>query len=90
MWITGKIRKDQRLRKRLLITSADGKGFGQVGEGQASGGGNGAEAASKIVIAGWSGEPFVPSPSCEKPGCSRSAATSCGSEHSEGRMWLGR
>jgi hypothetical protein len=56
--------------KALLITSAQGKGrdgkgrdgtgWNGVGEGSASGGGDGGT-AGKIVIAGWTGEPFVAS-----------------------------
>ena len=65
MWTTAKYRRESRLRRVLLITSAEGKGregngWDRVGEGSASGGGDGGT-AGKIVIAGWSGEPFVAS-----------------------------
>ena len=63
MWTTSKHRKESRLRRALLITSAEGKGrdgngWDRVGAGSASGGGDGGT-AGKIVIAGWTGEPFV-------------------------------
>ena len=63
MWTTAKHRRELRLRRALLITSAqgkgrDGNGWDRVGEGSASGGGDG-RTAGKIVIAGWAGEPFV-------------------------------
>ena len=65
MWTTAKHRRESRLRRALLITSTEGKGrdgtgWDRVGEGSASGGGDGGT-AGKIVIAGWTGEPFVAS-----------------------------
>ena len=63
MWTTANQRKDRKLRRTLVITSAEGKGIGNVGAGQARVGGNGVETArGKIVIAGWTGEPFVARP----------------------------
>ena len=59
MWTTANQRMDRKLRRTLLITSVEGKGIGSVGAGQTSAGGNGVETAGKIVIAGWTGEPFV-------------------------------
>jgi hypothetical protein len=73
MWTTAKHWRGSRLRRTLLITSAEGKGrdgsgWDRVGEGSASGGGDGGT-AGKIVIAGWTGEPFVapktPTKTCE-------------------------
>ena len=65
MWTTAKYRRESRLRRALLITSAEGKGrdgngWDRVGEGSAGAGGDGGT-AGKIVIAGWTGEPFVAS-----------------------------
>jgi len=62
MWTTANQRMDRKLRRTLLITSVEGKGIGSVGAGQTSAGGNGVETAGKIVIAGWTGEPFVARP----------------------------
>ena len=63
MWTTAKHRRESRLRRALLITSAQGKGrdgmaWDGVGEGAASADW-GAGTAGKIVITGWTGEPFV-------------------------------
>jgi len=67
MWTTARHRRETRLRRAQLITSTEGKGrdgngWDRVGEGSASGGGDGGT-AGKIVIAGWTGEPFVASKS---------------------------
>ena len=63
MWTTATHRKDRRVRRTLLITSAEGKGIGNVGASQGSSAGSGVETArGKIVITGWTGEPFVARP----------------------------
>ena len=71
MWTTAKHRRESRLRRALLITSAEGKGrdgngWDRVGEGWASGRGGDGGTAGKIVIAGWTGEPFVASETLAK------------------------
>jgi len=83
MWTTAKHRRESRLRRALLITSAQGKGrdgkgrdgtgWNGVGEGSASGGGDGGT-AGKIVIAGWTGEPFVASKTPAKTSAQHPAA----------------
>ena len=63
MWMTANRQTDRKLRRTLLITSAEGKGIGNVGAGRASAGGNGVETArGKIVIPGWTGEQFIARP----------------------------
>ena len=78
MWTTARHRRETRLRRALLITSTEGKGrdgngWDRVGEGSASGGGDGGT-AGKIVIAGWTGEPFVASKTPAKTSEPHSAA----------------
>ena len=62
MWTTGIRRQDRKLRTTLLITSAQGKRIGNGGAGEVGAVGSGVETAGKIVIAGWTGEPFVARP----------------------------
>jgi len=57
MWTEGKSRKDRRLRKELLVAAAQGKNAAKVGEDQATDGQS--VAADRIVIFGWTGEPFI-------------------------------
>ena len=52
-----KSRKDRRLRKELLVAAAQGKNAANVGEDPATDGQS--AAAGRIVIFGWTGEPFV-------------------------------
>jgi hypothetical protein len=80
MWTTVRNRKDRRLRNALLITSHQGRERVGVGEGQAGGEGSG---AGKIVIVGWSGEPFAAPRQTRTNATNRPAATE-GSRNLEG------
>jgi hypothetical protein len=89
MWTTAKHRRGSRLRRTLLITSAEGKGregtgWNRVGEGSASGGGEGGKAGT-IVIAGWTGEACVASKTSVKTTAPHRAAA-----RRRPREWEGR
>ena len=71
MWTTttATSRKDRRLRKAMIITSALENEYGKAArpepvEGGAgpAGTGGGELAGGKIVITGWTGEPFIARP----------------------------